>query len=200
MGGAGDPEPATEPDRNGPAGGATPWSRGTQQWDAERHEGNGRGDAVRLPAGSNPSKGANRAVRSAGDVRDPRAPDAADAKHGEPQDRERDATSLQPPRGGTRRGGEKPRGRNEMSTPGCVDPNRAPARGSRRAAGHPVEGREAHQPHERQEPSGSDLRVRGEGFDRSRELRRGGKGQGGRLRRVRPSPTTTATGPRGPGR
>jgi hypothetical protein len=142
MGGAGDPEPATEPDRNGPAGGATPWSRGRPR---------GRPNGTRATAAVTRCgcrRGATlRRVRTAprgapATSRDPRAPDAADAKRGEPQDRERDATSPQPPRGGTRRGGEKPRGRHEMSTAGSVDPNRAPARGSRRAAGHPMEGRE----------------------------------------------------------
>lgn len=47
-------------------------------------------------------------------------------KRGEPHGRQRGATNSQPPRGENRRGGEKPRGRNRMSTGGTVGPNPRP--------------------------------------------------------------------------
>jgi hypothetical protein len=198
MGGAGDPEPATVTDRNGPAGGATPWSRGPER--VQRHEGNGRGDAVRLPAGSNPSKGANRAARSAGDAQFREELGAADAKRGEPHDRERDATSPHPPRGGSRRGGAKPRGRNEMPAPGSVGPTRAQAWGSGRAAGQAVEGREAHEPHERQGPTRPGSSDPGRGLRPARGAPKGTPRAGRSMRRVRPAQTTAAREPRGSGR
>lgn len=54
-----------------------------------------------------------------------RAPVGTSTKRGEPHDRQRDATSPQTPGGGSRRGGEKPRGRNRTLE---VDP-REPKRG-----------------------------------------------------------------------
>jgi hypothetical protein len=44
------------------------------------------------------------------------------AKHHGPQDRQRDATGPQSRRGASRRGGERPRGRNETVTDGSVAP------------------------------------------------------------------------------
>jgi hypothetical protein len=95
---------------------ATAGGAGAERPGGQRQGGNGRGDAVRLPARI-PSRGA-RCV--AGKIGMPsRLGWFASPSHGkshrkrdEPQDRQRDATSPRPPSGGNRRGGAKPRGRN----------------------------------------------------------------------------------------
>jgi len=90
-----------------------PASAGPTRDERQRQEGNGRGDTVRLS-----TRGILRGVgTSRGGSRDPssgesRAEGHEGAKRGEPQDRQRDATSPQLCRGANRRGGEKPRGRN----------------------------------------------------------------------------------------
>jgi hypothetical protein len=82
----------------------------------QRHEGNGRSDAVRLLA-----RGTLRRVRDHIAGRAPRCPwllrkraGTGREKRDEPQGRKRGATNPQPLCGASRRGGEKPRGRNEV--------------------------------------------------------------------------------------
>jgi hypothetical protein len=69
-------------------------------------------------------------------------------KRVEPQNWQRGATNPQPLRGESRRGGEKPRGRN-MSDAGTVAPKEASASGSGRAEGRTAEGRSAGESQER---------------------------------------------------
>jgi hypothetical protein len=74
------------------------------------------------------------------------------AKRGEPHDRLRDATSPRTSRGESRRGGEKPRGRNGSWTGGAVGPKVSRGNsgaGSGRANVMSVEGRSSHEPQER---------------------------------------------------
>jgi len=78
-------------------------------WDhrlPKRQEGNGHGDVVRLLLGNSSKGSASRGMGAAArrSIR----------KRGEPHGRQRGATNPQPLRGVSRRGGEKPRGRNEL--------------------------------------------------------------------------------------
>lgn len=92
----------------------------------------------------------------------------------------RGATNPRPPRGGNRRGGEEPRGRNENRRVAPVGPMGAPAPGSGRATGLSARGHNRRIPREegRREPfppqssalEGSEVHegFRGTGFGRRR--------------------------------
>jgi hypothetical protein len=74
----------------------------------EHHEGNGHGDMVRLRQGE-----LLRGVRASRETRSNGSSDSSiGMKRGEPQDRQQGAINLRISGGETRRGGEKPRGRN----------------------------------------------------------------------------------------
>jgi hypothetical protein len=108
--------PAVEPRRVSPPRQST-WSGLAHtsvvgQWQGQLQEGNGRGDAERLP-----TRGYFEGTRHCGERAPLATPSSGggateSAKRSEPQVRERDATSPHLRRGASRRGGEKPRGRN----------------------------------------------------------------------------------------
>jgi hypothetical protein len=116
---------------------ATVSRRSEREESAQRQEGNGHGDVVRLSRGN-----ILRGVRThvAGNMRVvPESPSGVTGpmcvKRGEPQDRQRDATSPRAVSGGTRRGGAKPRGRNGIDEGGTslTEARRATSRGSGRS-------------------------------------------------------------------
>jgi hypothetical protein len=135
---------------------ATANRTGERAGPTQRQEGNGHGDVVRLSRG-NILRGVEAHV--AGSSRTaPVVPSGAtgptEAKRGEPQDRQRDATSPRTGSGGSRRGGVKPRGRNGIDEDGSssTEARRASSRGSGRSrvcrwrgegahAGHVIRGR-----------------------------------------------------------
>jgi len=116
---------------------ATASRRSKRESDIQRHEGNGHGDVVRLSRG-NILRGVRTYVVGSTRVV-PQAPSGVtgptSVKHGEPQDRQRDATSPRAVSGGTRRGGAKPRGRNGIDEGGTslTEARRATSRGSGRS-------------------------------------------------------------------
>lgn len=124
-------------------------------------------------------------------------------KRGEPHGRERGATNPRPPRGGSRRGGERPRGRNAMSVPGSTGPNRAFGLGG-------VDARQAVRrrgvkwtnPTRGGAQARRDLRI--SSWSRGAPtgvgaLRRGGQGHGGRRDETRLARATDPGSPRGLG-
>jgi hypothetical protein len=116
------------------------------------------GDARRATAvvtrygcqGGEGSEGCDRAVGEAIGSRRSRV-DLGSQKHGEPQDRFRNATSPRTLCGGNRRGGEEPRGRNEISRLAAGDRERSETGAGVDAQRSPVEGRRG-EPHERRPP------------------------------------------------